>query len=331
MSRSPRNFFRLSTLAAALAAASLGVYAQSQPGTQPSGAAASGKQSSSAASGAQSSNTGSGAQSSGAGSGAQSATATSGSQAGAKSGGKSGAQLAGDDRKFVEKAAMHGMAEVEMGKLAQQKAGNEQVKQFGARMVQDHGKANDELKQIASAKGVTLPSAPDKEHQRHMERLSKLSGEQFDREYMKHMVKDHRADVKEFEKQSKGGKDGDIKGFAGKNLPTLQEHLRMAQATEASVKDSGGKGRTTGDRGNNSSNAASRGGTGSGPAPGSGASGPQASAGSQSASTTSGLGASGGTTSGRIANPSGSANQSSASTTQSGTGASTREANKGAQ
>jgi putative membrane protein len=148
----------------------------------------------------------------------------------------SDAKLAHADRKFIEDAAKGGMAEVELGKLAQQKASNEQVKQFGERMVQDHSKAGDELKQVASSKGVTPPATLDKASQHEMDKLQKLSGAQFDREYMDHMVKDHKKDIKDFQKEAKSGKDADVKNFASSTLPTLQDHLKMAQAAQAAVK-----------------------------------------------------------------------------------------------
>ena len=150
--------------------------------------------------------------------------------------GSASAKLAGADKTFVEKAAIGGMAEVELGNLAQQKAASEDVKKFGARMVQDHSKANDELKQIASTKGVQLPSSLDKKHQSDMDRLQKMSGADFDKAYMSHMVDDHKQDVAEFKKEANGGKDGDVKGFAAKTLPTLEEHLKLAQTTNDAVK-----------------------------------------------------------------------------------------------
>jgi uncharacterized protein (DUF305 family) len=113
------------------------------------------------------------------------------------------------------------------------------VKQFAQRMVTDHGKANDELKSIASGKGVTLPTALDKQHQSHSEKLQRLKGPEFDREYMKHMVDDHKKAVADFEKASKSAKDNDVKSFASKTLPTLQEHLKMAQSTQSQLKGSG--------------------------------------------------------------------------------------------
>jgi len=147
-----------------------------------------------------------------------------------------GAAVPAADRAFAEKAAAGGAAEVEGGKVAEQRAANDKVKQFGARMVQDHGKANDELKQIASGKGLQLPSAPDAHDQQEMARMQKLSGAEFDRAYMDHMVKDHKKDIAEFKKQASSGKDPEIKAFAAKTLPTLQEHLKMAEAADAEVK-----------------------------------------------------------------------------------------------
>jgi putative membrane protein len=152
------------------------------------------------------------------------------------SGTKAAGQMDRADRKFVEEAAMGGMAEVELGKLAQQKGGSDQVKQFGARMVEDHGKANDELKQLAQAKGLSVPAAPDKSHQKEVDKLNKLSGAKFDREYMAHMLSDHRKDVSDFKKAAGSAKDSDVKSFASKTLPTLQEHLTLAQNVHDSVK-----------------------------------------------------------------------------------------------
>jgi putative membrane protein len=164
-----------------------------------------------------------------------SAQTSAGATAAAPASSKGGA-LASSDKSFVQKAAIGGMAEVEMGNLAQQKAASDQVKQFGAKMAADHSKANDELKQIASAKGIEVPSALDKQHKADMDRLGKMTGAQFDKAYMSHMVDDHKKDVAEFKKEAGSGKDADIKGFASKTLPTLQEHLQLAQTTNDAVK-----------------------------------------------------------------------------------------------
>ena len=141
-----------------------------------------------------------------------------------------------DERTFVEKVAIGGIAEVHLGQLAQQKASSDQVKQFGSRMVQDHGKANDDLKRVASDNGIQMPGSLDKKHEKDLERLQKLSGAEFDRAYMKYMVGDHKKDVAEFEKESKSGKDTAIKDFAVKTLPTLRAS-QDAQSVEEALKN----------------------------------------------------------------------------------------------
>jgi putative membrane protein len=140
------------------------------------------------------------------------------------------------DRAFAEKAAMGGAAEVQSGRMAEQKGVNTQVKQFGARMAQDHAKAGDELKRIAAGKGLTLPQAPNPDDKREMDKLAKLTGADFDRAYMSHMVADHKKDIAEFEKEASSGQDADIKAFAAKTLPTLREHLKLAVSAEAGVR-----------------------------------------------------------------------------------------------
>jgi putative membrane protein len=145
------------------------------------------------------------------------------------------AKLSSADHKFVEEAAQGGMAEVELGRLAASKASDPDVKAFGQRMVDDHSKANDQLKTVAASKGVTLPTALKGDMKALHDKLSKTSGAEFDKMYMSHMVKDHQKDVKEFEKESTSGKDADVKQFASTTLPTLREHLQMAQTTATKV------------------------------------------------------------------------------------------------
>jgi putative membrane protein len=152
---------------------------------------------------------------------------TSGSSASSKSG--------ASDQQFVTKAAQGGMAEVALGQLAASKGTNDAVKQFGQKMADDHGKANDELKSIAQQKGITLPTDLNAKDKAEQARLEKLSGAEFDKAYMSHMVKDHKKDVAEFQKESSSGKDSDVKQWAGKTLPTLQSHLQMAQDTASKV------------------------------------------------------------------------------------------------
>ena len=147
--------------------------------------------------------------------------------------------LSSSDRKFVEEAARGGIAEVQLGKLAAQKGASAEVKQFGQRMVDDHSKANDKLQQIASSKGVAVPSEMDAASKREYDKLQKLSGPQFDQEYMKSMVSDHQKDVKDFQKEQKAAKDSDLKAFVTNTLPTLEEHLKLAQSDQAAVKSQG--------------------------------------------------------------------------------------------
>jgi putative membrane protein len=147
------------------------------------------------------------------------------------------ANLSRSDRKFIEEAAQGGMAEVELGKLAEQHATSDQVKQFGRKMATDHQKANEQLKKIAVSKGINLPADMSSSERREYDKLSKKTGADFDREYMKEMVSDHKKDVKDFESAAKKADDPDIKSFASSTLPTLQQHLDMAQQTEAATKN----------------------------------------------------------------------------------------------
>jgi putative membrane protein len=139
------------------------------------------------------------------------------------------------DQKFMEKAVQGGLAEVQLGSLAAQKAHSPEVKQFGQRMASDHSKANDQLKQAASQKNVNLPTDMDSSSQREFDKLQKLSDAQFDREYMKNMVSDHEKDIKEFKNESKSAKDADLKAFVDKTLPTLEDHLTQAKSAQAAA------------------------------------------------------------------------------------------------
>ena len=155
----------------------------------------------------------------------------------------SGGALSSSDRRFVMEAAMGGMAEVELGRLATQNAGSDDVKQFGQRMVDDHSKANDQLKEVAGQKGIMLPAELDPKHRALRERLSRLNGAAFDRAYMSEMVKDHDKDVSMFERQSTKGQDADVKRFASETLPTLKEHQQMARDVASKIKSGGSQGR----------------------------------------------------------------------------------------
>lgn len=131
---------------------------------------------------------------------------------------------------FAVEAASGGMMEVELGRLAATNASDAEVKTFGQRMVDDHTKANNELKTLATTKNITLPSAPGEDHQKHITDLTALKGAEFDKKYMDMMVDDHEEDVKHFEDATKDAElDPDLKAFAQKTLPTLKSHLDMAK------------------------------------------------------------------------------------------------------
>jgi putative membrane protein len=132
-------------------------------------------------------------------------------------------------------AAPGSMAEVELGKMAARKSQNAEVKAFGQKMVEDHSKAGDELKQIAVQKKVALPTDVMSVHKQLMEKLSKVSGADFDKEYVKAMVEAHEKDVAAFENASKTAADEDLKTFATKTLPTLKMHLEMIKAMAGKV------------------------------------------------------------------------------------------------
>jgi putative membrane protein len=144
---------------------------------------------------------------------------------------QNGSDLPGADVKFLQKAAQDGLAEVELGQLAQQKAMRDEVRQFGKRMAEDHTKANEQLKAVASAHNVSIPSALDRRHEREMNKLSQLVGGDFDRAYMSRMVSDHRKDVRQFRKRANAKTQTDATRFAAATLPVLESHLAAARAT----------------------------------------------------------------------------------------------------
>jgi putative membrane protein len=133
--------------------------------------------------------------------------------------------------KFIKEAIEGNLAEVQVGKLAQDKGQRADVKSFGQMLASDHGGANQKAMQVASQLGVSPPSEPNAKQKKVYDRLSKLSGAKFDAAFAKEMVKDHKHDIKAFEKAAKGAQDP-AKSFAGETLPTLRKHLETAQALE---------------------------------------------------------------------------------------------------
>jgi putative membrane protein len=140
------------------------------------------------------------------------------------------------DKQFVMKAAQGGMAEVMLGQIAASKGTSADVRNFGNRMVSDHGKANDELKQLAQNKGLALPAEADKESRKFADRLAKVGGKDFDKEYINDMVNDHEKDVNELEKALRDAKDPDLRAWAARTLPMIQDHLKMAKDIKAKLK-----------------------------------------------------------------------------------------------
>jgi putative membrane protein len=129
----------------------------------------------------------------------------------------------------MKKAAEANKAEVELGKMAEQKASSDAVKSFGKRMMKDHKQASEQLESIADRLGVTLPNKVNAKDQATKARLEKFSGNEFDQAYMRDMVKDHTKDVAEFQKASSTLSNPDVKNFAEQTLPTLQSHLKEAR------------------------------------------------------------------------------------------------------
>jgi len=140
-----------------------------------------------------------------------------------------------DDRDFVLKAASSGMHEIALGKLALKRSSDEKVKAFAERMVRDHGKANEKLNLAATELGIQIGEksvTPD--HQKHIEHVREMKGENFDREYIRHMVKDHEEDVALFRRASAEAKVKAVAAFAKDTLPALQEHLKLAKELQSS-------------------------------------------------------------------------------------------------
>ena len=139
------------------------------------------------------------------------------------------------DGKFYKNAAQGGVAEVDLGNLAQQKSSNASVKEFGAMMVKDHTAANDKLKSLAATKNISLPTSASLSQMASKVKLEVLSGDTFDKAYINGMIKDHEEDIALFKKEAVGGRDPDARAFAKAALPTLRAHLKKIKSIEASA------------------------------------------------------------------------------------------------
>ncbi|GLR80729.1 DUF4142 domain-containing protein (plasmid) [Azospirillum oryzae] len=154
-------------------------------------------------------------------------------------------QVAQQDMTFANKAAMSDMFEIQAGKLAQDQAKDQSVKQFGSQMVSDHTKTSDAMKEMAQKKSMTLPTKLDSEHQQKLDKLRGVKGEQFDSAYMQGQVDAHKTAVALFRDEAKNGKDADLKRFAEQTLPTLEQHLRHASDHRPAVASAGAAGAAT--------------------------------------------------------------------------------------
>lgn len=144
--------------------------------------------------------------------------------------------LSRQDRNFAEEAMAGSAMEVQLGTMAAERGQNQAVKTFGQRMVTDHGQANQQLSQIAGNLGITAPKELPREQRRTVDKLSKLQGAEFDRAYTAAMVDDHKKDLRAFQKQAEKGENAELKSFAQQTVPTLQQHLTLAQDAEAAVR-----------------------------------------------------------------------------------------------
>jgi putative membrane protein len=143
--------------------------------------------------------------------------------------------VSASDKTFVMKAAQGGMTEVQLGQIAATKGTSQDVKDFGAKMVTDHGKANDELKSIATAKGITIPDKLDSKHQAMVDKMNGMSAADFDKAYVNAMVKAHKKDDMLFTKEASSGDDADIKAFASKTDETVKMHLSMIEDIQSKM------------------------------------------------------------------------------------------------
>jgi putative membrane protein len=142
----------------------------------------------------------------------------------------SGDDVAGKDARFLRNAAQGGLAETQLGELGKSKATKKSVKDLAAMMVTDHGKANEDLKSLASRKGVELPDDIEPGQKMARGKLEKLSGAEFDKEFVQQLITDHKKAIDLFEGAAKDAKDGDVKSFADSTLPTLRGHLQHAES-----------------------------------------------------------------------------------------------------
>ncbi len=147
-----------------------------------------------------------------------------------------GGKATAAEKTFIMKAANGGMTEVDLGKVAADKGGSSEVKDFGNQMVKDHSKANDKLKEVAGKMGVTVPAKVDAKHQAKVDKMSGMSGAAFDKMYVSEMVKAHEKDIADFEMADKEVKNADLKSFIEETVPVMKEHLEMIKKFDQAKK-----------------------------------------------------------------------------------------------
>ena len=145
------------------------------------------------------------------------------------------AEAAQQDMKFMEEIAQANIAEIATGKLAESKAQASEVRQFAARMVDEHSRLLKEGGKLAIAKGMPMPTAPDAQHQAALKQLESLSGEAFDQTYMQQMVKDHQATLQLLKQASSQARDPQLRAHVQKAIPHVQQHLATAQRMSADL------------------------------------------------------------------------------------------------
>ena len=140
---------------------------------------------------------------------------------------------AAKDDSFVKKAAEGNQFEIQAGQMAEQKASNPDVRNLGSKIASDHQQANSQLQQLASSENVTLSDKPANGSE--LKKLSGLQGQDFDKEFVKVMIRDHKRDIRLYQKEAQKGKDAQAKNFASQTIPALQSHLQMAQEAQSNL------------------------------------------------------------------------------------------------
>jgi putative membrane protein len=168
------------------------------------------------------------------------ASGQAGGQAGAQAGSQgspAAGQLTEEGREFIMTASQDGLLEVEAGRLAEKNAQTESVRQFARKMVEHHGKANEELAQVAKSKNLQVPTALVEAGQDRLDKLRDKTGRELDQEYMDMMVDEHQKAIRRFERQAERDEDPEVGQWATKTLPTLRSHLDEAKRIEDTLDD----------------------------------------------------------------------------------------------